>query len=110
MKVDQLHCQFETPISISKIGYNIIYNIISVRIQHNIVREILLRARPARAKIVHGSWACLWHELGMNKEFNPIFHAHESFSHAHEVMPLLHRHMTLLRDQKHEQSLSMGMN
>ena len=28
-----------------------------------------------------------WHELGMNKGFNPIFHVHESYSHAHEVMP-----------------------
>ena len=34
--------------------------------------------------------ACSWHELGMNKGFNPIFHVHESYSHAHGVMPLLH--------------------
>ena len=53
---------------------------------------------------------CSWHELDMNKGFNPIFHAHESFSHAHEVMPLLHAHKPLLRDQKHEQSLFMGIN
>ena len=46
--------------------------------------------------------ACSWHELGMNKGFNPIFHAHESYSHAHEVMRLLHAH-------KPEQSLFMGM-
>ena len=54
--------------------------------------------------------ACSWHELGMNKGFNPIFHAHESYSHAHEDMPLLHAYKPLLRDQKHEQSLFMGMN
>ena len=44
--------------------------------------------------------ACSWHEMGMNKGFNPIFHAHESYSHAHEVMPLLHAHKPLLGDQK----------
>ena len=54
--------------------------------------------------------ACSWHELGMNTGFNPIFHAHESYSHVHEVLPLLHAHKPLLRDQKHEQSLFMGMN
>ena len=55
--------------------------------------------------------ACSWHELGMNKGFNPIFHAHESYSHAHEVMPLiLHAHKPLLGDPKHEHSLFMGMN
>ena len=48
--------------------------------------------------------------MGMNKGFNPIFHAHESYSHAHEVMPLLHAHKPLLGDQKHELSLFMGMN
>ena len=50
------------------------------------------------------------HALSLNKGFNPIFHAHESYSHAHEVMPLLHAHKSLLRDQKHEHSLFMGMN
>ena len=49
------------------------------------------------------------HELGMNKGFNPIFHGHESYSHAHEVMPLLHAHYPLLRDPNHERSLFMGM-
>ena len=51
-----------------------------------------------------------WTGYDMNKGFNPTFHAHESYSHAHEVMPLLHAHKPLLRDQKHEQSLFMGMN
>ena len=50
------------------------------------------------------------HELGINKVFNPIFHVHESYSHAHEVMPLLHAHKPLLRDQKHKHSLFIGMN
>ena len=27
------------------------------------------------------------HELGINKRVNPVFHAHEFYSHAHEVMP-----------------------
>ena len=50
------------------------------------------------------------HELGMNKGFNPIFYAQESYSHAHEVMPLFHAHEPLLRDQKHDHPLFMGMN
>ena len=50
------------------------------------------------------------HELGMNKGFNPIFHAHESISHGHEVMHLLHAHKPLLRERKHEHSLFIGMN
>ena len=61
---------------------------------------------PVHAQFIHVHG----HELGMNKGFNPIFHAHESFSHAHEVMPLLHAHKPLLGDQKHEDSLFMGMN
>ena len=50
------------------------------------------------------------HELGMMKGFNPKFHAHGSYSHAHEVRPLLRAHKPLLRDQKYEHSLLTGMN
>ena len=71
---------------------------------------IIVTSCPVHAQFMHFMGVNM-HELGMNKGlYNPIFHAHESYSHAHEVMPLLHAHTPLLRDQKHEQSLFMGMN
>ena len=44
------------------------------------------------------------------QDFNPKFHAHDFYFHAHEVMPLLYAHKLLLRDQKHEHSLFMGIS
>ena len=35
------------------------------------------------------------HELDINKDVNPEFHEHESYSHTHEVLPRLHAHKAL---------------